>query len=156
MRCTRAIVLLVGGVATAAAGCHPKPKPEDVELKEAWPRLSVQPVPHPTSVVVAEGPAPLVFQVREPTIAHVLDMTTGLEIGSAPVGRLQLVYVSETTGAFAGKIRVVAGPLPEGHRYAISVNVGSGEQWESKIEVLPPGPPASGRIIEPSTQPQMR
>lgn len=146
------------GAGIITCGCRPNKPPlrEHVELKEAWPRESVPPVPHPTSVVVAEGPAPLVFQVREPTVAHVLDMTTGLEIGSGPVGRLQLVYVSETTGAFAGKVRLVAGPLPEGHRYAISLNVGSGEQWESKIEVLPPGPPARGIVEQPATQPQAR
>ena len=158
MGITRAIVGLICGAAIVAGGCRTdKPQtPEQAALKEAWPRESVQPVQHPTSVVVAEGPAPLVFQVREPTIAHILDMTSGLEIGSGPARRLELVYVSEKTGAFAGKVRLVAGPLPEGHRYAISVNVGSGAKWESKIKVLRRGPPSEAGVVERATQLQGR
>ena len=153
MRCATANSFLLSGIAIAAVGgCHHESKPADNELtdlQEAWPHRTPPVVEHPRSVMVAEGPSPVVFQVREPSRVHVLDLTTGQEIASAMVARGEMVYVSEDSGAFAGKQRLAAGPFAPGHRYGISIDTDSTESWQTRTEILHQPPP-------PATQPRQR
>jgi hypothetical protein len=122
---------------------------ELADFKEVFPHRSPTDVEHPNSVMVAEGYSPVVFQVREPSTAHVIDLTTGQQIASAALGKGEMIYVSEDSGAFAGKRRLAAGPFEPGHRYGISVDVDSGQSWHNRAETANPHP-----VLPPATQPR--
>jgi hypothetical protein len=145
---SRFIMVLLAGVVVVAIGCQQQ-NPHAGELadfKEVFPHQSPTPVEHPKSVLVAEGVSPLVFQVREPSVVHVMDLTRGEEIVSASVGRDQMVYVSEDSGVFAGKQKLAAGPFAPGHRYGISLDTDSGQSWQTRTEAPHPAPPPATQV----------
>jgi hypothetical protein len=134
----------VAGACVAAAGCHSGQSESEKEkakedFREAWAHRAPPPeASHPKSVVVAQGPSPLVYQVQEPCTVHVVDTTTGAEIATAAARKLGMVYVSEETGAFVNGERVVPGPFNHGHRYSISVDMPHDETWGSYLKFKPP------------------
>jgi hypothetical protein len=148
-RCATRIA--VACVAILMTGCQQQ-NPHSGELadfKEVFPHRSPTEVEHPKSVLVAEGYSPVVFQVREPSVAHVIDLTTGQEIASASVGKGEMVYVSEDTGAFAAKRQLLPGPFEPGHKYGISIDVDPGQSWHNRTEMPNPHP-----MLPPATQPR--
>ncbi len=145
------------GAAVMTAGCHSGQSEKDKakeDFREAWShRTPPEDASHPKSVVVAQGPSPLVYQVNEPCTVHIVDTTTGAEITSAEVKRQGMVYLSEQTGAFVNGNRIVPGPFSPGHRYAISVDVGQEQSWSvQKKEAVPP-PRLAPVTVVPSSQP---
>jgi hypothetical protein len=128
------------------AGCHSGQSESEREkekakedFREAWAHRAPPPeASHPTSVVVAQGPSPLVYQAQEPCTVHIVDTTTGAEIATAAAKKLGMVYVSEETGAFVNGDRVAPGPFNRGHRYAISVDMPHDETWGSYLKFKPP------------------
>ena len=126
----------------ATAGCHSgqseKEKAQE-DFREAWAHQSPSGnTSHPRSVVVAQGPSPLVYQVQEPCTVRIADTTTGAEIVTAAAKKLGMVYVSEETGAFVNGNRIVPGPFNRGHRYSISVELPDEEKWGSYVRTQPP------------------
>ena len=147
--------LAVACVAVAsAAGCHSAPAPADKQarqdLRDAWARRTPGDLQHPTSVTVAQGRSPVVYQVQEPVVVHITDTTAGKEIATASAARGSLVYVSEDTGAFANGRRLVAGPFVAGHDYAISVDVEQDQPWTSQRNV------ATRPTLLPATRPRQQ
>ena len=111
-------------------------------------------VEHPSRVLVARGHSPVVFEVREPVKAHMVDLTTGAEIVATDVGRDQFVSVNEDTGVLVGNRRIVPGPLPEGHEFGILVDVSGDESFNSKITTNPVPPPRMKPfVVVPPTPP---
>jgi hypothetical protein len=108
------------------------------DFREVFPHPITMPVEHPKATMVAQGPSPLVFQVREPSVARVIDLTTGQEITAAALGRGEMIYVSEETGVFAGKRKLAAGPFPPGHRYGISIDSDSETQAPHPAPAIAP------------------
>ena len=131
-----------------SAGCQqPNPHAGDLaDFKEVFPHPSPATVEHPKAVMVAEGPSPVVFQVHEPSVARVIDLTTGQEITAAALGKGEMIYVSEDTGVFAGKKKLVPGPFTPGHRYGISLDTDSGTNWQTRTESPHPAPPPATQV----------
>ena len=143
----------VAGACVAAAGCHSGQSESEKEkakedFREAWAHRAPPPeASHPKSVVVAQGPSPLVYQVQEPCTVHIIDATTGIELVTTAAGRQALVYVSEETGAFVSGHRLAPGPFSPGHHYAISVEVGQEDSWHSRVGTVPVPPPLPPRVV---------
>jgi hypothetical protein len=145
-----AVPCLLVCVATLASGCQQDPhKGELADFKEAFPRQSPTPVEHPKTVLVAEGLSPVVFQVQQPAVVHVLDLTNGQEIASASVSRGEIISVSEDSGAFAGKRRLAAGPFAPGHKYGISLDADTRQSWQTRTEAPRPAPPPATQAVRP-------
>jgi hypothetical protein len=148
-------IVLFASVAVVVVGCQ-QPNPHSGELadfREVFPHQSPATVEHPKSVMVAQGESPVVFQVREPSVARVMDLTSGQEITAAALGKGELIYVSEDTGVFAGGKKLVPGPFAPGHRYGISIDTDSGTSWQTRTEAPHPAPPPATQVA-PGLGPQ--
>jgi hypothetical protein len=155
--CLQAIMLLSW---TGITGCGPSAQEQQrakaqEDFREAFVRRDVDPqsheISHPDRVLVAQGHSPLIFDVREPAKAHVVDLTTGAEIASAEVGREQFVSVNEENGVLVGTRRVMPGPLPEGHEFGILLETSGEESFKTKIDA--PAPPPRLTPIDLSPKP---
>ena len=140
--------LMIACVAASAAGvvvagCQSEQAERERKAKEDLRDAWVRPTPvgdasHPRSVVVAQGPSPLVYQATEACTVHIVDSSTGAEIATAVARKQALVYVSEETGAFVNGERVVPGPFNRGHRYSISIDLPQENSWGSSVTRQPP------------------
>ena len=140
---------MIACVVTGTVGCRSEKSDKEKareDFRAAWAhRTPPQAAEHPTSMVVAQGASPLVFQVQEPCTVHIIDATTGAEVASGAAKKQGLVYVSEETGAFINGDRVAPGPFNPGHQSAISGEVGRDESWCSRVRVEPAPKPAASQ-----------
>jgi len=120
--------LLVPGC--TAASEHPKLSDQDKQL--FWrPESSQQAVSHPGSVVLAQGTAPLVYQVQQPGDMTVKDLTSGRELARTAVRPGTIVWIDQRQGVNAGENNLLPGPLPGGHSYGISIATDPADSFQS-------------------------
>ena len=135
------------------AGCTQQPKqPSREEMREIWrsPTATTAGVARPSSMTVAQGPAPLVYQVAQTGRLHVTDATTGNELATVFVESGAIVWVDETKGVFANKQKLRPGPLPGGHQYSMSLDMETADSWRAGVEAPKPAPlPATRPAKEP-------
>ena len=145
------------GAGLLCCGCQQQSQrtmAEREDARAAWQHTSVSgagAVAHPQSVTVAEGSAPLVYQVPHAGVAHVRDATSGQEIAAGAVERGTLLRVDEDRGVFANGQRLRPGPLPAGHAYSISLDLDQADTWRSRILAPRPAKPA---VVAPPQQTQ--
>ena len=143
----------------SAIGCGPTPEQQRArtqeEFREAFANrdldASSRELAHPKRVLVAKGPSPVVFDMREAGTVHITDLTTGQEIVAADALREQYVSVNENTGVLVGSKRVMPGPLTQGHEYGIYVDVSGGESFKSNVSL--PAAPARPATIDLTPKP---
>lgn len=135
--------MVVGAGILAGAGCGAKPQaakparpPEGrPEMSSAW---ESAPLPsHAQPTVVKEGAAPLVYLVEAGAVIRVRDATANRDLARGAVSPRAIVRVDERHGVIYGQETVLAGPLPEGHRYLIVVDP-AGENVARQGTVRPP------------------
>jgi hypothetical protein len=158
-----AVLLMSGSAALLVVGCGPSAQEQQrakaqEDFRESFARHDVdmqsEDVLHPNRVLVAQGRSPVVFGVREPVKAHVVDLTTGAELVATNVGREQFISVNEETGVLVGTQRIVSGPLPQGHEFGILVDVSGDESFKSKVTTNPVPPPRMKPfVVEPPAPP---
>jgi hypothetical protein len=177
--CLQAMLLISSAMALATTGCGPSAEEQQraktqEDFRDSFVRREVdgkptQEVSHPKRVVVAQGRSPVVFQLREPAMVHVMDLTAGTEIVALDGRRDQWVSVNEDTGVLVGTQHVAPGPLSGGHEFGILLDVGgSGESFQSNVTTDPVAPPrlapyqpaqpqqapkAPAPVFQPTTQP---
>jgi hypothetical protein len=150
MRCAFVILLvcLAGASSALAAGCQQQQTFSDQEkadIHDSWNPRSSQSVAHPQSAVLAEGPAPLLYQARESGTIRVTDAGSGASLASAVVNRGTLIRLDPETGIFVDERRIRPGPLPEGRRFNIVIDMNSFNDWQSRVEAPKPAPPPATR-----------
>lgn len=139
---TIACGLAAGCAAAGATGCQSGAKTDErADFRDAWQRPASGAIARPQSVVVAQGPSPLVFQARQSGMIHVTDLTSGQELASGPVTPGTLVWVNEDKGVFVNDGRIRPGPLPAGHSYGIVIDIDQDNSWRSGVQA--PRPPRS-------------
>jgi hypothetical protein len=167
--CLRAVLLMSGAVALATAGCGPSGEEQQrnqlrEEFRDSFAHRdptaagNQQEVSHPKRVVVAQGRSPVVYDVRTPALAHVMDLTSGTELIAVNVTRDQWVSVNEENGILVGSRHILPGPLPSGHEFAILLDVGGDESYQSQAGTgaVPERPPTRYEVPaapKPTTQP---
>ena len=156
------LMLICASMVTAASGCVPSAEEQQraqlrQDFRESFAHHDptsggTQAVSHPQRIVVAQGRSPVVFDVRVPAMVHIFDLTAGAEIASAEAGRDQWVSVNQDKGVVVGGRRVLEGPLPEGHEFAIQLETANDDSFQSQggINAAPPPPPTR---YENTTQP---
>jgi hypothetical protein len=122
-----------GGCSTAAV--EPARRMTDAEKKafrEAWGESAqIGAVPHPQSIQVASGPAPLVYMTNESQNIWIAD-DKGRQWGPAPAVARAIVRVSADTGIAVGTLRLERGPLPEGRTYTITIGAPPERGWMNR------------------------
>ena len=157
--CVSTLLLMIAG------GCGPTVSQQRAQRQEDFRDAFVHrdvdsashELSHPKNVLVAQGYSPVVFDVREASTVHVMDLTSGVEIASTAAGKEEYVSVNEQNGVLVGNRRVVAGPLPKGHEFGILLDVAGDESFKSKV-VVDSKPPARLNPIDyspkaPTTRP---
>ena len=140
--------------AALLVGCAQQPKQAATrdEMREAWQHPgSTGTVAHPSSITVAQGLSPLVYQVRQTGRLHVSDSTTGTELASALVQPGTIIWVEEDKGIFANKQNLRPGPLPAGHPYSMSLDIEAADDWRAGVQAPRPAPLPATRPAEPPT-----
>jgi len=136
-------------IALASATCAPlligcsqparEPQYSAQDKQLFWrPDQSTPAVSHPDSVLLAKGPAPLVYQVQQPGDVTVTDLTSGKQLARASVRPGTIVWVDQDHGVSAGEDHLRPGPLPDGHTYGISVATDTTDSWRTGAGVVRP------------------
>lgn len=149
MRCAPVILLicLCGASSALAAGCQQQTfsEQEKADIRDSWNPGSTPAVVHPQLAVLAEGIAPLLYQAEEPGTIRVTDSGSGASLASAAVSRGTIVRLDPETGIFVDERRLRPGPLPEGRRFNIVMDLPAGNDWQSRVEAPKPAPPPATR-----------
>ena len=132
---------------TLAAGCQQQTfsDQEKADIRGSWNPGSTPAVAHPQSAMLIEGPAPLLYQAREPGTIHVTDSASGARLATATVQRGTVIRIDSEDGIFIGEQKAKAGPLTAGRRYGIVLDVDASGDWQSRIEAPKPAPPPATR-----------
>ena len=142
------------GTAALLAGCTQQPRQTTTreEMREVWQHPgSTGTVAHPSSVTVAQGPSPLVYQFQQAGRLHVSDSTTGAELATELVEPGTIVWVDEDKGIFANKQKLRPGPLPGGHPYSMSLDIEAADDWRAGVQAPRPAPLPATRPAEAPT-----
>lgn len=148
-----AICLSVTSMALAA-GCQPQTfsDQEKADIRDSWKPGTSPAVAHPQSATLIEGPAPLLYQAREPGTIHVTDSASGARLATAAVQRGTVIRIDAEAGIFIGERKLKAGPLTAGRRYGIVLDVDASGDWQSRIEAPKPAPPRATRPANERSQ----
>lgn len=134
--------LLVPGCTAASE----QPKLSDQDKQLFWrPESSQQAVSHPGSVILAQGTAPLVYQVQQPGDVTVKDLTSGRELARTAVRPGTIVWIDQRQGVTAGENNLLPGPLPGGHSYGISIATDPADSFQSGAGRVAPRRPTPSR-----------
>lgn len=130
-----------------AAGCQQPTfsDQEKADIHDSWNPGASAVVAHPQSATLIEGPAPLLYQAREPGTIHVTDSASGARLATASVQRGTVIRVDSEDGIFIGEQKLKPGPLTAGRRYGIVLDVDASTDWQSRIEAPKPAPPPATR-----------
>lgn len=132
-----------------ACGCQQQSEglseAEKADIRDSWLPRSQQ-VVQPGSTELAEGTAPMVYQVPTAGNVQVTDASTGNPLAIAAVPHGTIIRIDAEKGIFAGERQLRAGPLPAGQRYGIVLSVPQGTRWQSRVE-------ASHPTLNPATHP---
>lgn len=122
--------------------------PRQAEEELAARPVRVDPLIAPRDLVVREGPAPLVYLMEYPATVVIRDLTDNVRLASAVAPQGSIVAIGSRAGVRIAGETVLAGPLPEGHRYAIVLEV----ERENIIRsgVVRPERPGSPRPTPPA------
>ncbi len=112
-----------------------------------WNSPHFEGVNHPTTVVAAEGPPPLFYNLKRGDRVRVVDSTTGKELASAIAAGPAIVNV-QTSGVFIGEQRFHAGGIAADHMYQVLLDVAPEQSWRTGVQVAPVRPPAMTRPAE--------
>lgn len=127
-------------------GCQQQPKVDREEMRDVWQHPGAGgAVAHPNSVILAQGPSPVVYQVQQSGTVHIMDTTNGIELAAVTVPAGTIVWIEEDKGVFANKQKLRPGPLPGGHQYSISLDVEAADAWRTGVEAPKPAPPAASQ-----------
>jgi len=158
MDCSLAIIEItltqaLCGTAALLAGCaQPKQPVNREEMREVWQHPgSSGTVARPSSVTVAQGPSPLVYQVQQAGRLHVTDATSGAELATALVQPGTIVWADEDRGIFANKQKLRSGPLPGGHPYSMSLDIEAADDWRAGVQAPRPARLPATRPAEAPT-----
>jgi hypothetical protein len=137
-----------------AAGCQQQTfsDQEKADIRASWNPGAQPAVAHPQSAVLIEGPAPLLYQAREPGTIHVTDSASGARLVTAAVQRGTVIRIDSEDGIFVGEQKLKAGPLTTGRRYGIVLDVDASGDWQSRIEAPKPAPPPPTRPANERSQ----
>lgn len=137
------IILLLSG------GCGGKSETEPHELTEAQKKefreswgssAEVGAIPHPKSVQVAAGLAPLAYIAEQSGEVWIGD-DKGHQWGPAAVAPRTVIRISADTGIAVGSTRLERGPLPKERLYTINIGTPPDEGWKNATVGGPKRPP---------------
>jgi hypothetical protein len=148
MRCAPVILLncLLATAGGLAAGCGQQQTFSDQEkadIRDSWKPGSSPAVQHPQSALLAEGPAPLLYQAQESGPIRVTDSASGVVLATATVGRGTMIRIDPDNGIFVAEKRLRAGPLKVGQRFSITLEMNQPNEWQSRVEAPKPAPPTT-------------
>ena len=139
---------VAGLLLLSALGCQQQQQgfseAEKADIRDSWYPKSQQ-VVQPGSTELAEGPAPLIYQVPEAGNLQVTDRGTGAPLAIAAVNRGTIIRIDAEKGIYAGSRQLRPGPLEPGMRYALVLAVPHGNNWQSRVEAPHPAPPPATR-----------
>lgn len=143
--------ILAAPLLLAALGCQQQPQgfseAEKADIRDSWLPKSQQ-VIQPGSTELAEGTAPLIYQVPEAGRVQVTDTSTGQPLAIAAVNHGTIIRIDEAKGIYAGSRQLLAGPLEPGKRYGIQLAVPQTNDWQSRVEAPHPAPPPATRPVQ--------
>ncbi|HEY2584148.1 MAG TPA: hypothetical protein VGI81_00115 [Tepidisphaeraceae bacterium] len=117
---------------------------EKADIRDSWYPKSQQ-VIQPGSTEVAEGAAPLIYQVPTAGNVQVTDTATGQPLAIASVPHGTIIRIDQEKGIYAGSRQLRPGPLEPGQRYGIQLAVPHTNEWQSRVEAPRPAPPPATR-----------
>jgi hypothetical protein len=139
---------VAGLLLLVAVGCQQQQsgfsEAEKADIRDSWFPKSQQ-VIQPGSTELAEGAAPLVYQVPQAGNLQVTDAATGQPLAVAAVNHGTIVRIDAKKGIYAGSRQLRPGPLEPGMRYGILLAVPQTNDWQSRVEAPHPAPPPATR-----------
>ena len=138
---------LAGLLLLVAMGCQQQQgfsEAEKADIRDSWYPKSQQ-VDHPGSTEVAEGTAPLIYQVPAAGNVQVTETGTGVPLAMASVSHGTIIRIDQEKGIFAGSRQLRLGPLEPGKHYGILLAVPHANEWQSRVEAPHPAPPPATR-----------
>jgi hypothetical protein len=126
---------------------------EKADIRDSWYPKSQQ-VVQPGSTELAEGTAPLIYQVPEAGNLQVTDRGNGAPLAMAAVNRGTIIRIDQKKGIYAGSRQLRPGPLEPGMGYAIMLAVPHGNDWQSRVEAPHPAPPSATRPANEKSGPK--
>ena len=133
---TRAFLLIL---LPALSGCAAQPKPERIDA-DVWRSPHANEAEESRSVLVVDGPPPLVYQLQDAANVRVVDSTSGQQMAMAAGHSGQIVSVEAEQGIRLGG-QPLSGSLPADHNYSIYLDVEPSHvsrPFHSQLERTPP------------------
>lgn len=142
------VAAFVGLLLLGAIGCQQQQpgfsEAEKADIRDSWYPKSQQ-VIQPGSTELAEGAAPMIYQVPAAGNVQVIDAGTGQPLAMAAVTHGTIIRIDPEKGIYAGSRQLRRGPLEPGMHYGILLSVPQTNQWQSRVEAPHPAPPPATR-----------